>query len=152
MVNSALSRLELTCRDLDELAIVSTEILEFANGLTFWLFDGDMGAGKTTLIKEICHQMGVMDVISSPTYSIINEYQNKFGEKLYHFDFYRINEEEEAMDIGVEEYFDSGNYCFVEWPSKIPSLLPESQFLNLKISVGNNNERYIELTRHEERI
>lgn len=149
MVNSALSRLELTCHDLEELASISTEILKFANGLKFWVFDGDMGAGKTTLIKEICNQLGVVDVISSPTYSIVNEYQNESGEKLYHFDFYRIDDEEEAMDIGVEEYFDSGNYCFVEWPSKIPSLLPESRFLNLKISLGNNEERHIELTRHD---
>ena len=83
-----------------------------------------MGVGKTTLIKETCKQLGINDVTSSPTFSLVNEYQNAKGEIVYHFDFYRIDNEEEAMDIGIEEYFYSDALCLVEWPEKIENLLP----------------------------
>ncbi|QSE99101.1 tRNA (adenosine(37)-N6)-threonylcarbamoyltransferase complex ATPase subunit type 1 TsaE [Fulvivirga lutea] len=149
MVNSALSGLKLVCRDIEELEKVATQIIEFSHGLKFWIFDGQMGAGKTTLIKEICRQLGVQDHVSSPTYSIVNEYLTGNNQTIYHFDFYRINDEEEAMDIGVEEYFDSGNYCFVEWSSKIPSLLPDKNFLNVSIEISDADQRVIELKRHD---
>ncbi len=86
---------------------------------------GKMGAGKTTLIKELCKQLGVVDVVNSPTFSLVNEYTTIEGGKIFHFDFYRINKLEEAYDFGYEEYFFSGNLCLVEWPEKIESLLPE---------------------------
>lgn len=88
------------------------------------LFEGDLGAGKTTLIKAMLKEMGSADEVSSPTFSIVNEYETPNG-KLYHFDFYRIKSEEEALDFGTDEYIDSGNYCFIEWPDRIENILPE---------------------------
>jgi tRNA threonylcarbamoyladenosine biosynthesis protein TsaE len=90
-----------------------------------FLFYGSMGAGKTTFIRAICEELGVKESINSPTFAIINEYKSGVGEPIFHFDFYRINKEEEAFDFGYEDYFYSGNLCFVEWPEKIENLLPE---------------------------
>ncbi len=113
MVNSALSHFKIEICDLEELEAAANEVIKFAGELKFWILEGDMGAGKTTFIKEVCKNLGVADNVTSPTYSIINEYETQGGDAIYHFDFYRIKEESEALDIGVEEYFDSGNYCFV---------------------------------------
>ena len=88
------------------------------------LFYGDMGVGKTTLIKEICKELGTDDITSSPTFSIVNEYITSNGDTIYHFDFYRLNNEEEAYNIGVEDYFHRDAWCFIEWPSVIKNLLP----------------------------
>ena len=89
-----------------------------------FLFYGHMGAGKTTFIKALCKALQVQDNTSSPTFSIVNEYSTPQG-TIFHFDFYRIKEEEEAYDFGYEDYFYCGNYCFIEWPNKIPNLLPD---------------------------
>ena len=91
-------------------------------------FYGKMGAGKTTLIKVICEIMGVDEVVSSPTFSLVNEYHTGDDEIIYHFDFYRINDISEAYDFGYEEYFYSDNFCFIEWPEKIEELLPDNTF------------------------
>lgn len=109
-----------TLADLPEVAAdligqISTPIL---------LFTGEMGSGKTTLIKAMCSALGVSDEVNSPTFALVNEYQTEVGEAIYHFDFYRLNEPEEALDMGVEEYFDSGAICLVEWPEKISKFLP----------------------------
>lgn len=88
------------------------------------LFYGQMGVGKTTLIKQICKELGIDDVTHSPTFSIVNEYHSNSGETIYHFDFYRIENEEEAYDIGIEDYFDSDAWCLIEWPENIENLLP----------------------------
>lgn len=94
---------------------------------TVWIFHGDLGSGKTTLIKAVGEAVGVSDAMSSPTFAIVNEYHSrKFG-RVYHFDCYRLKSEMEAWDLGFEEYFLSGYPCFVEWPEKIPSLLPENR-------------------------
>ena len=117
---------------LEELDWVVKKLLAAANGARIWLFHGEMGAGKTTLIKAICKALGVRSVMTSPTFSIVNEYDG--SERIYHFDFYRLKNEEEAYDIGVEEYLDSGTLCLIEWPERIPSLLPASRFeINLQI-------------------
>ena len=87
-------------------------------------FHATMGVGKTTLIKELVKQLGVNDTSSSPTFSLVNEYLTKEGETIYHFDLYRLNSEEEAYDMGIDEYFYSGNWCFIEWPEKTPNLIP----------------------------
>lgn len=100
-----------------------------------------MGAGKTTLIKELCAALGVEEAVTSPTFSIVNEYDIPLG-KIFHFDFYRLKTESEALDMGYEEYFYSGNYCFIEWPEKIPNLLPES-FVSIGIKVVADNSREI---------
>ena len=88
------------------------------------LFHGSMGAGKTTFIKAIARKLGVMDMTSSPTFSLVNEYETQDGQILYHFDLYRINSEEEGYDMGLDEYFYSGNVCLIEWPEKTPNLIP----------------------------
>lgn len=106
-------------------------------------FYGEMGAGKTTLIKAICKALGSKDTVSSPTFSLVNDYKYSDEKHIYHFDFYRLNKETEALDMGCEEYFYSGNYCFIEWPEKIQSLLP-SDCLSITIQV-TDAERVISL-------
>lgn len=115
----------LEVNTLSEINTAAQKILtEYPNNYIF-LFYGSMGAGKTTLINALCEALGVKDHTSSPTFSIVNEYDSDNG-ILYHFDFYRLKEETEALDMGYEDYFYSNRYCFVEWPEKIPNLLPEN--------------------------
>ena len=92
-------------------------------------FYGEMGVGKTTFIKALCKELGVSDTVNSPTFSIVNEYDTDKGDQVYHFDFYRIQSPQEALDFGVYDYFDSGNYCFLEWADKIEALLPPETLL-----------------------
>lgn len=103
---------------INDLNNVSKELINLFKEIKIWLFIGEMGSGKTTLIKSICSQLGVIDYVNSPTYNIVNEYKTIKGENIYHFDFYRLNNYKEALDIGFEEYIDSGSYCFIEWPFK----------------------------------
>jgi tRNA threonylcarbamoyladenosine biosynthesis protein TsaE len=112
---------------------------EFKNNRVF-IFSGAMGSGKTTFIKYICKVLGVTAGISSPTFSLVNEYEGSNGSVVYHFDFYRIKDIQEAYDIGYEEYFYSGHYCFIEWPEKIPGLVP-ADAVEIKIEIKNNNSR-----------
>lgn len=121
-----------------DLALVSKEIIKQAQGFNLWTFDGEMGAGKTTLVKAICKELGVIDEVNSPTYSIVNEYETKSGVKVYHFDFYRIKDIEEAYQIGVEEYFESGCICIIEWPNKIKDILQHEKSINFFISINEN--------------
>ncbi|MEI9920717.1 MAG: tRNA (adenosine(37)-N6)-threonylcarbamoyltransferase complex ATPase subunit type 1 TsaE [Bacteroidota bacterium] len=125
---------------LNELDAVVKELLVAGNQRKVWLFHGEMGAGKTTLIKAICKTLGVESGMASPTFSIVNEYAG--NEKIYHFDFYRLKNEEEAYDIGVEEYLDSGNLCLIEWPERIPGLLPSSYF-EIKLGIESPTLRRI---------
>lgn len=121
---------------LEEIETVVKEILPLLKSSVI-CFKGEMGAGKTTLIQSLCAALAVEDVVSSPTFSLINEYQNKAGKSIYHFDCYRIDSEEEALDFGAEEYLYSGNLCLIEWAENIASLLPEDhQIIELeKISI-----------------
>lgn len=132
---------------LTDLPMVAAALLKAESHNKVWLFVGDMGAGKTTLIKEICKQVGVKDAMSSPTFSIINEYETATGQKVFHFDFYRIKKEEEAIHIGTEDYFYSGNYCFVEWPERVTSLIPD-QYSVIKIESVDSKTRTISMKRH----
>ncbi|WP_264530117.1 tRNA (adenosine(37)-N6)-threonylcarbamoyltransferase complex ATPase subunit type 1 TsaE [Flavobacterium sp. N502540] len=109
---------------LDQIKEVATQILA-ANPKKIILFNGEMGVGKTTLIKQLCKNLGVQDATSSPTFSLVNEYYTSNNHIVYHFDFYRLNKETEALDMGVDDYLYSGNWCFIEWSEKIASLLPE---------------------------
>ncbi len=104
---------------------MARKLLEEFRDDRFFAFFGKMGVGKTTLIKEICAALGVEDNVCSPTFAIVNEYSDREGEPVYHFDFYRLKSVAEAYDIGYEEYFYSGCYCFTEWTEKIEELLPE---------------------------
>ena len=115
--------LKIILQNLDEIPNVAKQILEYSFPKKKFLFYGDMGVGKTTLIKELSLQLGVFDVVSSPTFSIINEYLSLKHGKVYHFDFYRIEDENEAFQIGCEDYFFGDDYCFIEWPERIPNLL-----------------------------
>src|SRR5690606_3879181 len=128
----------------EQLAGAAQEIIGYCGAENIWLFEGGMGAGKTTLIKEIARQLQVEDPVSSPTFSIVNEYLGADGQPIYHFDFYRIEDQEEALDLGVEEYFYSGNYCWIEWAERISAYIPE-KFALIRIEVGENDEREISL-------
>lgn len=133
----------ISIENISQLPLVSKQILDFAGNEKTFLFFGDMGVGKTTLIKAICSHLGVIDKITSPTYSLVNEYRLPTG-ILYHFDFYRIKDETEAYDMGFEEYLYSGNCCLIEWPEKIQNLWPE-QFVHISLILGTGNERLITL-------
>ena len=128
---------------LKELPEIAQKIIKKAKSKVL-LFNGEMGSGKTTLIKEITKQLGVVDIASSPTFSLVNEYQTNKGETIYHFDFYRINSEEEAYDIGIEDYFYSNAWCFIEWGEKVQNLLP-LEIVNINIQVLNENQRTIDI-------
>ena len=110
---------------LENIREAAKEFIAAMDDRTVFAFRGNMGAGKTTFVKAICEELGVEDVINSPTFAIVNEYRSdETGELIYHFDFYRINKLSEAEDIGTEDYFYSGALCFIEWPEKIEELLP----------------------------
>lgn len=121
----AITELEYSCSNISQLPEIAGKLIRDAGSARIFLIYGEMGAGKTTLVKEICSVLGVEDVVTSPTFTIVNEYSTPKGIIVYHFDFYRIKSETEAYDLGYENYFYSGNYCFIEWPEKIPSLLPD---------------------------
>jgi len=125
---------------VSELELAATSLLELINDNNIICFYGEMGVGKTTFIKEICKKLKVEDVVSSPTFSIINEYLTENNESVYHFDFYRIEKEEEAFDIGYEEYFYQDNLCLIEWPEKISSIIPENI---IKVQITRSDEQRI---------
>ncbi|MFY8108095.1 MAG: tRNA (adenosine(37)-N6)-threonylcarbamoyltransferase complex ATPase subunit type 1 TsaE [Bacteroidia bacterium] len=116
---------------------VETLIPLTENHLIF-CFYGEMGAGKTTLIKELCKSLNVLDEVSSPSFGLVNEYKISEKESIFHFDFYRIKNIEEVYDIGYEDYFDSGNICLIEWPEKIESILSKENFLKIEIEILND--------------
>ena len=128
---------------LSDLSEIARWVLESSTSRVL-LFNGPMGSGKTTLIKEITHQLGVEHVTSSPTFSLVNEYHGKNDDIIYHFDFYRIKDEEEAYDMGIEEYFDSDAWCFVEWPEKVQNVLPLESVV-IKLTINQDNTRTIEI-------
>jgi len=129
-----------TLLEVDQIA---REIIELISGKVV-LFYGQMGVGKTTLIKEICKSLHTEDIISSPTFSLVNEYRTQNDEPIYHFDFYRIESEEEALDIGVEDYFYSGDWCLIEWPNNIQNLLPLDA-VEIHLSHAAEGKRSIQL-------
>ena len=132
---------------LQDLDAISKDVIRSAQGLSVWLINGEMGAGKTTLVKSICRELSVTEVVSSPTFSIINEYKTAEGKSIFHFDFYRLESEAEAFDIGVNEYFESGSICLVEWAEKIPSLIPEHYF-EITLQINDLTSRAIYYGRH----
>ena len=134
---------------LESLSEVSDYLISLRDRADVIAFFGPMGAGKTTLIKSLCHRMGVTDEVNSPTFAIVNEYVTEEGEPVYHFDFYRIKKIEEAFDIGYENYFYSGNLCLIEWPEMIEPLLPEN-CIQVDIALGaSDDERMIKITCHD---
>lgn len=128
--------------DVEHLSEVSDYLLSLRDWSEVFAFYGPMGAGKTTLIKNLCHRMGVTDEVNSPTFAIVNEYVTETDESVYHFDFYRIKKLEEAYDIGYENYFYSGRLCLIEWPDLIEPLLPE-RFVRVDIRLGDTDDKRI---------
>jgi tRNA threonylcarbamoyladenosine biosynthesis protein TsaE len=137
--------MDVPVKNANELDAASGKLIAFAGDEKIFLFYGDMGAGKTTFIQSVCKSLEVTEPVTSPTFSIANEYNGSAG-KVYHFDFYRLKKQEEALDMGYEEYFYSGNYCFIEWPEKIPDLLPE-HYIRVNIRILSNNERMLTFTK-----
>lgn len=138
---------EFTNVTLEQLEHVAHELLAMMGSTRVCLLHGDMGAGKTTFVKAVCNVLGVTETMSSPTFAIINEYRTDNDDAIFHFDFYRIRSEAEAYDIGTEEYFYSGHYCFVEWPERIPGLLPD-QYVSVTLTTTDPEHRTIAITRH----
>ena len=128
---------------IEELNQIAKDILRTSKSRKI-LFYGSMGVGKTTLIKELCKELGVEDIAHSPSFSLVNEYQTKKSEIVYHFDFYRIEDENEAYDIGIEDYFYSDAWSFVEWPENIVNLLPLDATA-IYLTILENGQRNIEL-------
>lgn len=133
--------MKLKCKSVGELDDIAATLLSaFPEARVFALY-GAMGAGKTTLVKALCSKLGVVDIVQSPTFSIVNEYLIGAGGSVFHFDFYRIRTEAEVYDLGYEEYLYSGSYCFLEWPELVESLLPEG---HVKVTITGTDDRLIE--------
>jgi tRNA threonylcarbamoyladenosine biosynthesis protein TsaE len=130
-------------RILADLPSIAGNIIREAGGYRLLAFYGEMGAGKTTLIQSVCHNLGVQSEVTSPTFALVNEYFIPGG-SLFHFDFYRINRMSEALDFGIEEYFDSGSWCLMEWPEKVQELLPEP-YIRLFLQVHPDGSRSIRM-------
>ena len=133
--------MKVIVRSEEELPLVAKELIDSCPNARIFAFYGGMGAGKTTFIKAICQELGVTDIVQSPTFSIINEYKTKRGESIFHFDFYRIKNTVEVYDIGYEDYLYSGSYCFMEWPELVESLMPEEV---VRVYISGDQERTIE--------
>ena len=129
--------------NIKELELVAKSLIEVFGSQKKIVFFGEMGVGKTSLIKSICRVLNVKDVVTSPTFSIVNEYFDNKGDSFYHFDFFRIKNKEEVYDLGYEEYFDTDSFCFIEWPEKILNLLPKER-INLKI-INEKGKRVIKI-------
>lgn len=134
--------MEIKINNLEDIDAAAKQFVTAIGDRTVFAFYGKMGAGKTTFIKAVCKALGVDDVVTSPTFAIVNEYRTDTAELIYHFDFYRIKKLEEVYDMGYEDYFDSGALCFIEWPELIEELLP-SDAVKVTIAVEPDNSRLI---------
>ena len=130
--------------NIADIDFVAAKLLKEFEGKRVFAFFGEMGAGKTTFIQALCRKLDVIEVVNSPTFTIINEYHTKNGNSIYHFDFFRIKKIEEVYDFGFEDYFYSGNYCFIEWPELITDILPENAVL-VKITIDQGGTRILEI-------
>ena len=133
---------------LDHIDDIAHLLIQEAGDQKIWIFKGEMGAGKTTLIKSLAKALEVADSVSSPTFGIVNEYQTKTKGLLYHFDFYRLDDPMEALDIGIEEYFYNGNYCWLEWAEKIAPYLPE-RFFYIELALASETGRILTFHHHQ---
>ena len=140
--------MEIYCQTIQELPEVSKKIISYGKEYTVWVLKGDLGAGKTTFIQEVAKQMNVLDNISSPSYALINEYLTPDGGTIYHFDLFRIKTISEVLDLGFDEYLESGFLCFIEWPEIAESLLPE-KYLEISILNPEKELRIFNIKKHE---
>ena len=140
--------MEIYCQTIQELPEVSKKIIRYGKEYTVWVLKGDLGAGKTTFIQKVAKQMNVLDNISSPSYALINEYLTPDGATIYHFDLFRIKTISEVLDLGFDEYLESGFLCFIEWPEIAESLLPE-KYLEISILNPEKELRVFNIKKHE---
>lgn len=136
--------MEISINNLSEIENVAQQILSFTENNKIFCFEGNLGAGKTTLIQAICNQLGVEEDMSSPTYSIVNEYKTKNGDVIYHMDLYRLKSLEEVLDTGIEDYFYENNYCFIEWPEVAKQILPD-EIVQILIEKISENQRKLSI-------
>jgi tRNA threonylcarbamoyladenosine biosynthesis protein TsaE len=136
--------MKILIRDKKHLFSVAKKLLQIAEGKKIFAFYGSMGAGKTTFIKTICKVLNASDIVTSPTFTLVNEYKTSSGDSIYHIDFYRINKQEEVYDFGIEEYLTGDSYCLMEWPELIEEILPP-ETLRIRITAGETGERILEL-------
>ena len=137
--------MEILIKDKRHLPVAARELLNHSAGKKIFAFYGPMGAGKTTIIKALCKNLGAIDIVSSPTFTLVNEYKTTGGESLFHIDFYRIKKQEEVYDFGLEEYLTGDSFCFMEWPELVEELLPP-ETVRVRITVGNDERRVLSLT------
>jgi tRNA threonylcarbamoyladenosine biosynthesis protein TsaE len=135
-----LKPLKILIKDKRHLAMAAKKLLKHTGENKIFAFYGSMGAGKTTFIKEVCKLLGSVDIISSPTFTIVNEYKTLNGDSLYHIDFYRIKKQEEVFDFGVEEYLTGESYCFIEWPELVREILPP-ETVSVRLTVLEDEQR-----------
>lgn len=138
-----------TTTHVDSLDKTAQELIHYAGSCKIWLFSGDLGAGKTTLIQAICRQLGIIEHVTSPTFSLINTYHLASEEVIYHMDAYRLRSEEEAFDMDYPYYFETGTYCFIEWPDKISSYIPTPHIRIQIIPQKDPQQRKVHVTRME---
>jgi len=137
--------MKILIKDKRHLHSAVKNLLNYAGDNKIFAFYGSMGAGKTTIIKVICEELGAVDIASSPTFTLVNEYRTSTGESIYHIDFYRIKKQEEVFDFGVEEYLTGDSYCFLEWPELVEEILPPGT-LNIRITVDEKEQRTLEVS------
>lgn len=137
--------MELIIRDKRNLAAAAKKLLSYSGNRRIFAFYGSMGAGKTTIIKAVCEYLGARDIVTSPTFTLVNEYKTGSGESLFHIDFYRIKKQEEVYDFGIEEYLYGNSYCFMEWPELIEELLPAGT-VAVKIRVDESEQRILSVS------
>jgi tRNA threonylcarbamoyladenosine biosynthesis protein TsaE len=134
--------MEIIISDRSHLTDCAKKFLNHTSGKKIFAFSGEIGAGKTTIIKAICETLGTKDNVTSPTFTIVNEYSTFSGEYIYHIDFYRIKKIEEVFDFGIEEYLDSGSFCFMEWPELVEEILPP-ETVKIRITVDEKEQRIL---------
>jgi len=137
--------MRIIIKDKKHLPAAVRKLLHAAGNRKIFAFYGAMGAGKTTIIKSICRELDASDTVTSPTFTLVNEYKTSSGESIFHIDFYRINKQEEVYDFGIEEYLTGDSYCFMEWPELIEELLPQETF-KIKIKVEAGDQRILEIS------
>jgi len=136
--------MRIPVNDKRGLPAAARKLLKYTSGNRIIAFRGPMGSGKTTIIKAICRELGASNQVSSPTFTLVNEYKTSTGEQLYHIDFYRIKNHDEVFDFGIEEYLTAGSYCFIEWPELVEGVLPAETII-VKITVHKNGQRILEI-------
>jgi tRNA threonylcarbamoyladenosine biosynthesis protein TsaE len=137
--------MDLIIKDKRHLPAAAKQLLKYSENKKIFAFYGSMGAGKTTIIKAVCEYLGAIDIATSPTFTLVNEYRTACGESLFHIDFYRIKKQEEVYDFGIEEYLSGNSYCFMEWPELIEELLPPETVV-VRISVDDREQRILSIS------